>query len=206
MVVELHKHIGGCSAAFLFALALLLPCAPLSAAQPSGHQPLLDTTHLPSRTQGVRLIVDGEYFRTLTSLIRHAEQRIDLAMFLFKAGTSERNRPLAIAKELIRARKRGVQVRVLLEYSGYNESINKDNQRVAKLLRKNRIEVAFDSAKRTNHTKLVVVDRRLCLMGSHNLTNAALTYNHELSLLLDSPSLARDLLNYMDGMTTTSDK
>ncbi|PIY21300.1 MAG: phospholipase, partial [Deltaproteobacteria bacterium CG_4_10_14_3_um_filter_60_8] len=36
-----------------------------------------------------------------------------------------------------------------------------------------------------------------CFIGSHNLTHAALAYNHELSLRLDSPELAGQLLDYM---------
>ncbi|MBU4177899.1 MAG: phospholipase, partial [Proteobacteria bacterium] len=46
--------------------------------------------------------------------------------------------------------------------------------------------------------KLAVIDRRYCLVGSHNLTQSALKHNHELSLLLDNPQLAEEILAYLE--------
>ena len=68
---------------------------------------------------------------------------------------------------------------------------------MAQLLRKNRIEVRFDSPATTTHTKLVVIDNRYVFLGSHNLTQAALKHNHEVSLLLDNTALAREIADYI---------
>jgi phosphatidylserine/phosphatidylglycerophosphate/cardiolipin synthase-like enzyme len=35
-------------------------------------------------------------------------------------------------------------------------------------------------------------------VGSHNLSQSALKYNHEFSLLLDNPALAEEILAYLD--------
>jgi phosphatidylserine/phosphatidylglycerophosphate/cardiolipin synthase-like enzyme len=45
--------------------------------------------------------------------------------------------------------------------------------------------------------KVVVVDGRFTLLGSHNFTQSALRYNHELSVLVDSPCLAGRVLLYL---------
>ena len=58
------------------------------------------------------------------------------------------------------------------------------------MLRRNKISVYFDSRKTTTHTKIVVIDKRFCFIGSHNMTHSALAYNHEFSLLIDNLSLA----------------
>lgn len=155
---------------------------------------------LPTHPGTIQLLADSAYYTTLTALIQGAGQSIDLAMFLFKAAGN--NRPAMIAEELIKARKRGVRVRVILENSGYDEKLNQANNSVAEKLKKNQVTVEFDSPGRTAHAKIVVIDRRYCLVGSHNLTESALARNHEFSLLIDSRPLARELLDYMEGLRT----
>ncbi len=151
-------------------------------------------------TQPGRIIVlaDKEYYETLTSLIQHAHQSIDLTMFIFKTTKSPKNKAVLLAGELVKAAKRRVRVRVILEKSDYDESLNRENRRVGRKLRKKGIKVIFDSPETTTHAKLVVIDNRYCLVGSHNFTHSALAYNHELSLLVDSRTLAKELLKYMD--------
>jgi phosphatidylserine/phosphatidylglycerophosphate/cardiolipin synthase-like enzyme len=146
----------------------------------------------------VRALADAAYGDTLAALIKNAGQRIDLAMFLFKTSPSRNNRPAELVRELVAARQRGVEVRVILEYSSRDQSLNKANQETAQALRKGGVAVFFDSPGRTNHAKLAVIDQRYCLVGSHNLSQSALKYNHEFSLLLDNPALAEEILAYLE--------
>ena len=146
----------------------------------------------------IRILPDKEYYDTLTSLIQHARHRIDLAMFVFKTTKSPKNRPALLVNELIRARAKRVEVNVVLEKSGYADNINKENEKVAKKLRKKGIKVRLDDPKTTSHVKMVVVDNRYCLVGSHNLTHSALAFNNEFSLLIDSTVLAGEMLRYMN--------
>ena len=99
---------------------------------------------------------------------------------------------------LINSAKRGVRVRVFLEESGYNEKLNETNRRVANKLKQAGVQVIFDTLKKTTHNKMVVIDRRYSIVGSHNFTHAALKYNHELSLLIDDPILAATLVRYLE--------
>ena len=134
----------------------------------------------------------------MAGLIANADQRIDLVMFVFKTGKGRNNRPAALVRDLVTARQRGVEVRVILEDSGHDPGLNRTNQETAKALRKGGVAVFFDSPSRTNHAKLAVIDGRYCLVGSHNLTQSALKYNHEFSLLLDNPALAEEIRAYME--------
>ncbi len=148
----------------------------------------------------VRLLTDQDYYPTLQTMINQAKVSIDLAMFLFKTTDSAKNRAAALAQDLIAARKRGVMVNLLLEKSDYDPKLNRENERVAARLKKEGIRVRFDSKKITTHTKIVVIDRRFSLVGSHNFTGSALSYNHEVSLLVDNQALANALLEYMAGI------
>lgn len=189
----------------VFCLLLLLTTWPVTVAgmgdgdrTPPGHGP--SPPPLTSRNGDVRIVADAAYFDTLVTLVRHARHRIDMAMFLFKTGTAKDNRPAHLVRELAQARQRGVFVRVILDLSGHDEKINAANRETARALEKAGIPVLFDSPGRTNHSKLVVIDGRHCLVGSHNLTQAALRHNHELSLLLDNPRLAGEILDYLDTL------
>ena len=147
------------------------------------------------------VLQDSLYFDALVDHIRDAQSSIDISMFVFKTTTSRNNKPKKLVYELIKAQKRGVRIRVVLEKSGYEDSINEKNEQVASTLRKNGIQVFFDSPKKINHAKLVIVDKRYSFIGSHNLTHSALAYNHEVSLLIDDKSIARDLTHYKETIT-----
>jgi competence ComEA-like helix-hairpin-helix protein len=153
-----------------------------------------------TRPGDIRLLTDQEYYPVLQSVIAHATASIDVVMFVFKTTAAAKNRAAALAQDLIQARKRGVAVTVLLERSGYDHELNRENQRLGARLEKGGISVRFDSSKITTHAKVVVVDRRYSLVGSHNFTSSALSANHEVSLLVDNQSLAAELLSYMDGV------
>jgi len=146
------------------------------------------------------MLPDKLYYQTLTSFIKQAQDSIDLSMYIFKTTKSAKNRPALLVKELGAAQKRGVQVRVVLEKSGYDDGLNKENQSTAKKLLSHNIKVYFDSDKQTTHSKIVVIDRRFSFIGSHNLTHSALSRNHEYSLLIDSEPLAKELVSYIDSI------
>lgn len=165
---------------------LTLPCAAATAEE-----------HCPAT---IRLLPDGEFFTELTRAIRQASQEITMAYFLIKPSASKDNKPTAIMHELGLARKRGVQVTVLLERSDHFADVDTANNRAAAMLREQGIQVRFDAPNRTTHAKLAVIDRRFCFIGSHNLTQAALTYNHEFSLLLDDREIAAQLLHYISDL------
>ncbi len=145
----------------------------------------------------VTLLPNEHYFPVLIDHIRSARHSIDMAMYIFKTNKWKNNRPSQLATELISARKRGVSVQIILEKSDYNNSLNEENERLATWLGKHKINVRFDSLKKTTHTKMVIIDQRFCFVGSHNFTQSALAYNHEMSLLLDNRAMAKELSAYI---------
>lgn len=154
----------------------------------------------PVHDKEVLLLLDKDYFPVLINALDDAQSEISVAMFLFKTSHTAKNRPARVLAALAAARRRGVQVEVVLEKSSYDRKLNRENKKTARLLKKKGIRVRFDRGKVTTHTKLVVIDRRYSFIGSHNLTEAALDYNHEASLLIDNRGLAVELLQYIKGL------
>ena len=145
------------------------------------------------------LLRNQEYAEALLNGIGNARESILCSFYLFKITETRNNQPARIAEELVRARKRGVTVTVILENSGKErDPLNADNRRTASLLARGGVKVIFDSPRVTTHNKVVVIDNRYIYLGSHNLTQGALRYNNELSVLIDSPEMAADVRAYLE--------
>ena len=96
-----------------------------------------------------------------------------------------------IAKALIRAKKRGVQVKVILD-----KSQCKARNSSLRLFVKNNIPVWIDSSPAIAHNKILIVDNRI-YTGSFNFTNAAQHKNTEnLILIEDNEILKRYIQNW----------
>lgn len=149
----------------------------------------------------VVLLKNQEYFSALTAAIDEAKSEIIMSFFLFKAGVHKNSLPDRVLSRLVRAAQKGVKVTVILEKTGGNDrNLDAENKRTKKFLEEKGVQVYFDSPQKTTHTKLVVIDESLVLLGSHNLTQSALKYNNEMSLLINRPDLAKEARAYMLGI------
>ncbi|MBU2590581.1 MAG: phospholipase [Nitrospinae bacterium] len=144
--------------------------------------------------------LDNEkYFHLLREKIKGADRDIHLSMYLFKTTNSKKNYSNAIMQELLAAAQRGVEVEVILEKNGRkSDSLNKSNSFTADRLQKGGVKVRFDSLGKVTHSKLIVIDRKIVFIGSHNLSHTALSKSNETSLMIESEELARYFLDYLN--------
>lgn len=146
----------------------------------------------------VRILKNRDYFPSLVQEIEKAKQEIIICAYLFRTSGYPGNYPEIVIEHLLQAAKRGVRVEVILERSkDPADSLNQDNEATGKRLEKGGVKATFDSPQRTTHAKLAVVDRRYTFVGSHNMTHSALKYNNEVSVLIDSPAVADEMLRYI---------
>ncbi|GAB6269959.1 MAG: phospholipase D-like domain-containing protein [Smithella sp.] len=151
----------------------------------------------PAGSQAV-ILTNEDYLPALLRTIDEAQNEIFISIFSFKAGEHKNSYPDRILDHLAKALKRGVKVYVILETTDRkSDELNIQNKQTGKLLEEKGVNVYFDSPRQTTHTKLVVIDQRLVLLGSHNFTQSALKYNNEISILLDSPEMAQNARNYI---------
>ncbi|MBB5021699.1 phospholipase D-like domain-containing protein [Desulfurispira natronophila] len=149
-------------------------------------------------------VFDDEYRYTFEQLVAHATDSIDLAIYLFKTDSDYRNSAAMLQESLILAAKRGVNVRVLFDLPDDPESfLYRSNLDTAKGLYFFGIDSYFDSAARM-HSKMLVVDNRWTLMGSHNYTVSAMRYNRETSVLIDSETFAAESRQWISELVDTS--
>ncbi|WP_183354446.1 phospholipase D-like domain-containing protein [Geomonas silvestris] len=145
-----------------------------------------------------QLLENGSYGPVLIQKIQQAKRRIICVFFLFKIADSPRSLPRAVASELIAAQRRGVDVTVVLDATRQTQA---DNRNATRLLAQGGVRVVFAPAGSTTHAKAVAIDERYVIVGSHNLTQSALTRNNELSLLIDSPTLAARMQRYLQRLS-----
>lgn len=160
-----------------------------------------DAENALTQACSLQLLANRDYFPALQRAIDDAGEEIVLAFYLFKTDGRTGNYPEVITRSLIRAAARGIKVEVLLEHSDDTaDPLNLQNHQTGEKLAESGIRVSFDSSRTKTHTKLAVIDRRYTFIGSHNLTQAALKYNNEFSVLIDSADVAAKTLQYIRGL------
>jgi phosphatidylserine/phosphatidylglycerophosphate/cardiolipin synthase-like enzyme len=95
-----------------------------------------------------------------------------------------------IAKALVEAKNRGVQVRVILDKSQRTERYSS-----ADFLFNASVPTWIDTKHAIAHNKVMVIDSRTILTGSFNFTKAAEESNAENLLVIDDPKLAEKYVN-----------
>ncbi len=149
--------------------------------------------------EAIEPLLNEDYFQVLREEIASAEREIIVSVFLFKTSSSRKGRTRRIGAALKEAARRGVRVVVLLEKST-QRGLNEDNGKTAAELSEAGVCVLHDDPARTLHTKIFIIDREIVFLGSHNLTESALKYNHEASLRIRSKTLASRLVEYLAGI------
>lgn len=155
-------------------------------------------------TAPVRVLVDRAFSDALLSDLQQAKHSIIIVMYLFKISGRRSALPDRIADVLREKHKQGLGITVILNMdrkrAGYEtaDSVDQTNLATAKRLKDKGIEVDFDSSRVITHAKVIIIDGKIVYIGSHNLTQSALRYNHEVSVRIVSPAVARELTDYME--------
>ncbi len=157
--------------------------------------------------EDVQLVTDAQYFQIAKKMIQEAKHSIQVMMFEMGYYDRNPNTPSnLLIRELINAKKRGVNVEVVLEVREGEDRTAKRNRHTGKILSEGGVEVIYDSLFKTTHAKCMVVDGKLTLLGSTNWTYYALTNNHEASVLIRSKEVAKAFVDYFNQVKATGSK
>ncbi|HEX68307.1 MAG TPA: hypothetical protein ENG13_04510 [bacterium] len=147
--------------------------------------------------QDVQPLIGDGYTGKVKEVIDKAKDSITVVMFHMRYYPEHPASPSnQLINSLINAKKRGVKVKVILDLSE-EERGRYNNLKTGKFLSENGIDVRYDTLTKTTHSKLVIVDKRYVIIGSHNWTYYGLTQNNETSVFIDSSPLAEELLKWV---------
>jgi phosphatidylserine/phosphatidylglycerophosphate/cardiolipin synthase-like enzyme len=111
-----------------------------------------------------------------------AREEILVAMYNFTSSD--------LAQALVRAKGRGVRVRVILDEGQQIHEGSGAQGRQSAYLAEDGIDVSFDSVSGLMHNKFAVIDRSVVLTGSYNWTDGAEDRNFENLLVIRSDEIA----------------
>ena len=127
-------------------------------------------------------------YRGVLPLIEEAEKTIDVSIFFLTHNN--------ISRELVKAHKRGVKIRVILDATAATNGYSKHNY-----LREHGIPVKVESWGGKMHMKAAVFDKKHVIVGSMNWTLAGERNNDENTIIIkNSPKHANQLSSFFNSM------
>jgi len=143
------------------------------------------------------ILYSKDYFQTVQETIQQAEESIYVAMYLInvEAEVNPENPASSLIEELINAKKRGVYVKVILDDTKFSVNYN-----AYKRLKEGGIDVYLDSPQAVLHGKGIVIDSKICILGSFNWSRASLYDNYEFATYIESEEEAKKLLDYLNSI------
>jgi phosphatidylserine/phosphatidylglycerophosphate/cardiolipin synthase-like enzyme len=126
----------------------------------------------------------GNCENTILHLINNAKKSLYIQSYSF---TSKK-----IAQALIRAKRNGVEIKMIVDRSLFDPE---DNHSYIKPILAAGIPVWVDNEVSIQHNKVIIVDQEILETGSYNYTVSANRYNAENVLIIKSPDLALLYLN-----------
>jgi len=135
---------------------------------------------------------DRDYFPVVQELIKNADDSIHIIIFEVKYYNQfPDSAEMKILYELIAAQKRGVDVKIVTDqFYTSDEAIQ--------YLLSNGIDIKYDNGGLTTHSKLLIIDGKIVVVGSTNWSYYSIDLNHESNAVVKDKSLAKDFESYFE--------
>lgn len=144
----------------------------------------------PTRSEEVQVLRGKQYLEVLHKAFQEAKDYIYVQMYIIIAKPEAPDDPVSILlDDLIQAKRKGLEVRVIIEDGKFERSYNAFTR-----LKQAGVDVRLDSPSRVLHSKVVIIDGKISIIGSTNWSKAAIYHNHEISILIESEEVAERLL------------
>jgi len=149
----------------------------------------------------VELLVAREYLSRVPAILEGARSSIMAVQFVMQLkGKSARMSSRELGIKLAARARDGVRVQVLLNSAGGGWRAPALNRQTAQWLTQRGVEVRTLGASR----KMLIVDRELAIIGSHNWTPYALERNFEVSVLVRDRGCMGQLVRYFNELWKAS--
>ena len=99
-----------------------------------------------------------------------------------------------LLEDLAQAHEKGVDVKIIVDE--WPEDVDKG---VSYLMAKG-VPIKYDGEEQSTHTKLVIVDSRVVVVGSTNWRYYSIDKNHEADVIIFSTEVAEDFETYFDAI------
>ncbi|MGB9636096.1 MAG: phospholipase D-like domain-containing protein [Thermoplasmata archaeon] len=155
-------------------------------------------TQLPENYTAI-VMNDRQYYQAAFNLLQNANKSIHMTMYVI-FWYEDNNEVKNLVNILVAKARAGLDVKVLLDTDPSNQMITSNNTLTADYLRNNGVQVRFDAPSVTTHTKLIIIDSKVVIVGSTNWSYSAINKNHEANLSITDEQLAQKYEEYFDAL------
>lgn len=143
---------------------------------------------------GVVPLVDRDYLPCVIDTINSASARLYILMYAFKLGDYSDYPTWDIFNAIVNASNRGVEVKIVLEKSDWEDYINEMNLNTIDQFKDHGIEAYFEDEHRISHTKVMVVDDTT-ILGSTNWAYSGLELYHSANIKITNSILTSNIID-----------
>lgn len=138
-----------------------------------------------------QILIGRDFPREVTPLIDRAKSSIYIIVFDWGWYPDEIGEKIQIFNQaIVRATRRGVDVRALV------------NKRLIKTILDNLgIKAKQINSTKLLHTKLMVIDEKIAILGSHNYTKNAFNINFEMSIIIYEAKAVAKATGYFENIS-----
>jgi len=132
----------------------------------------------------------GKYFpKKVIPLIDQSVKSIDIIVFDWRWYPQDPGASVQLFNQaIVRAATRGVKIRAVV-----------NNDEILKTLLERGVFAKKPKFKNLMHCKLIIIDDKIVVIGSHNYTQNAFNVNLELSVILDDESPKTEFVNFFNS-------
>src|SRR4030042_1471901 len=155
----------------------------------------------------MEILTDQDFLIKAKEIIAEAKTTIEISTFKAEYNEKPIGKKLKELVDLIsRKAKEGVTTLLLLNWNQEHKSVARTNIQAMQILRSNGVQARHLKSNRCNHAKLIIVDSKKAIIGSHNLSVRSCGFNFEMSPLINNdiivPKIRQIFLqSFNDGET-----
>ena len=135
-------------------------------------------------------IIGNEFADKVIPLIKNSEKTIDIIVYDWRWYPNQIGSAIQrFNNEIVATKRRGKRIRVIA-----------NSLHVIDTLKKLNFEARGKVSSKTLHTKLMIIDGKMVILGSHNYTMNAFTINHEVSIITEDEKVVARLKLYFENL------
>lgn len=144
--------------------------------------------------ESVKAVIGAAFCGAVIPLIEAANFSIRIIIFDWRWYPSELGSPvMQFNQAILKAARNGVHVKAMV-----------NNDEVLATLKRNGVDASRIHSKKLLHTKMMVIDDDILIIGSHNYTQSAFSMNMEVSAICKLTAPINEFTNYFDNLWRSS--
>lgn len=137
-----------------------------------------------------KILISREFPQVVIPLIKNAQKSINIIVFDWGWYADEIGEQIQIFNNAIyNANKHGIKIQVIAQKNV-----------ICSILKGLNISVKKFESKKLLHTKLMIIDEEIAILGSHNYTKNAFNLNYEVSIITREKESIQKLQNYFNNL------